>query len=71
MKRRRLPPSPHLKRRYNIAHRLRLKGVAITTDANAIEITEAQYSELPKAARRYCDELRDRYHYVIQLRIPD
>ncbi len=60
-----------LKRRYNLCYRLRTKGVEITTDARAIEVEEQQLHDLGKTARRYIKELTDRYHYVVQFRIPD
>lgn len=71
MKKRRLPPNARLKLRYNLCHRLRLKGVVITTDASAIELNEAAYNALSKTARRYVDTLVREFGYVVQLRIPD
>lgn len=60
-----------LKRRYNICHRLRLKGVYVDTDAHAINVaTQQQYDELPATARRYIRELTDTYHFVVQTYIP-
>ena len=71
MKRRRLPPDKHLKRRYNLCHRLRLKGVAVDTDSNAINIAnQDEYEALPATARRYVDTLRSDYHFVVQTYIP-
>ncbi|HRI61224.1 MAG TPA: hypothetical protein PK228_15900 [Saprospiraceae bacterium] len=71
MKRRRLPPDQHLKRRYNLCHRLRLKGVAVDTDSNAINITgSAEMEALPATALRYIGELKEKYHFVVQTFIP-
>lgn len=59
MKRRRLPPDKRLKKRYNLCHRLRLKGVAVDTDSNAINIAnQDEYEALPATTRRYVDTLR-------------
>lgn len=71
MKRRRQPPDSRLKRRYNLCARLRLKGVEVTTDSAAIEISELDYQNLSKTALRYCIELVNDYHYVVQLLMPD
>lgn len=72
MKRRRTPPSPRLKRRYNLVHRLRLQGVSVDTVGNAINIATAeQYEALPDLAKKYADTLRTEYRYVIQTYIPD
>jgi hypothetical protein len=59
------------KRRYNLCSRLRKKGVIVTTDVHAIEITEAEYHNLSTGARRYLDELQTKYHYSVQLIIAD
>jgi energy-coupling factor transporter ATP-binding protein EcfA2 len=61
----------NLKRRYNLCSRLRKKGVIVTTDVHAIEITEAEYYNLSTGARRYLDELQTKYHYSVQLIIAD
>lgn len=72
MKRRRLPPSPHLKRLYNLCHRLRLQGVRVDTVGNAINIaTDAEYNALSELARKYIQALKTEYRYVIQTYIPD
>lgn len=71
MKRRRQPPSPRLKRRYNIVHRLRLQGVSVDTVGNAINIaTDKEYAALSDLAKKYVDALRTEYRYVIQTYIP-
>lgn len=71
MKRRRLPPDQRLERRYNLCHRLRLKGVAVDTDSNAINIANLdEYNDLSATAKRYVDTLRSDYHFVVQTYIP-
>ena len=60
-----------LKRRYNLCARLRRKGVVITTDAHAIEVTHQQYEALGTIARRYCEALQNEYYFVVQLKIPE
>lgn len=71
MKRRRIPPSPHLKKRYNLCHRLRLQGVRIDTVGNAINIAgDEEYSTLNKLAKKYIQTLRTEYRFVIQTYIP-
>lgn len=71
MTHRRTPPDQRLKRRYNLCHRLRLKGIAVDTDTHAINVaTLEEYEDLPKTARRYIDTLRDEYHFVVQTYIP-
>lgn len=71
MKRRRIPPSPRLKKRYNLVHRLRLQGVAVDTVGNAINIATAEeYDTLPAIAKKYVDTLRSEYRYVVQTYIP-
>ena len=71
MKRRRQPPSPRLKRQYNLVHRLRLQGIAVDTVGNAIQIaTEQDFQSLPPLAKKYVEALRGEYRYVIQTYIP-
>lgn len=72
MKRRRTPPSPRLKKRYNLVHRLRLQGIAVDTVGNAINIaTEEELDSLPELAKKYILELQDRPHlFAIQTYIP-
>jgi len=71
MKRRRLPPSPRLKKQYNICHRLRLQGVPVDTVGNAIAIaTTEEYESLPRLAKKYIQTLRTEYRFVIQTYIP-
>lgn len=67
----RMPVDPHLKRRYNLCHRLRLQGIQVDTVGNAINIaTWEAYDALTKTTRRHVDTLRDEYHFVIQTYIP-
>lgn len=71
MKRRRPPPSPSLKKRYNLVHRLRLQGVSVDTVGNAINLaTSADYEALSDLAKKYVDTLRSEYRYIIQTYIP-
>lgn len=71
MKRRRTPPSPRLKRQYNLVHRLRLQGVTVETVGNAIKLaTHEEYEALPRLAKKYADALREEFKFVIQTYIP-
>lgn len=71
LKQQRAEAKARLKRRYNIVHRLRLRGIAIDTDSNAINIAgEQEYRDKEGTTRRYIDTLRDEYKFAIQTYIP-
>lgn len=66
-----LTPEQRLKRRYNLCHRLRAKGIEVDVEQHSIQITgEKQLASLGKKARAYIDALVTEYRYVIQTYIP-
>ena len=61
----------HTKRRYNLVHRLRLRGVPVDTDSHAINVTcQEELDALPRTTRRYIRTLQEEYHFVVQTYIP-
>lgn len=64
-------PEQRRKRRYNLCHRLRAKGIEVDVEQHAIQITgQEQLDKLGKVARSYVDALVAEYSYVIQTYIP-
>ena len=59
------------KRRYNLCHRLRLRGISVDVDNHRINLPGQQdYDQLAGTTRRYVDALLNEYRYVIQFHIP-
>ncbi len=66
-----LTPAQRRKRRYNLCHRLRARGIEVDVESHAIQVTgQKQLDSLGKAARAYIDALVTEYRYVIQTHIP-
>lgn len=60
-----------LKKRYNLCHRLRARGIEVDVERHAIQITgPEQLDSLGKTARKYLEALIEDYRYVIQTYIP-
>lgn len=67
----RIPYRYDPKYRYNLCHRLRLKGFHVDTDTHAINIPIGQdVARLPKTVRRHIYDLVHEYGFVIQTYIP-
>lgn len=63
------PITPRLKKRYNLCHRLRKRGVAVNILTHSIELTKAEYDQLAGTAKKHCDELVGDFHFQVQLTI--
>ena len=63
------PITPQLKKRYNLCHRLRKRGVAVNILTHSIETTIEAHAQLGKTAKKYVNELVNEFHFQVQLTI--